>query len=181
MLRILLLGELEVGGNGIRLAPPRGARPRALLGWLALEPGLHDRSHVAGSLWPAASEDHARANLRTALWTVRAALGAEAGWLIADRRCVGFAADRVTTDLAQFDAHAAAGRLDEAVALCRGPLLDGIDDDWAAEARAAHDHRVASAMARLVNDAQQRGTLEEAIDWAWRLVRLDPLDEAACP
>ena len=56
---------------------------------------------------------------------------------------------RCETDLAEFDAHVAAGRLEEAVALHRGPLLADLDDDWVLEARDEHAERLGAALARL--------------------------------
>jgi DNA-binding SARP family transcriptional activator len=43
------------------------AGPRALLAWLALHPGMHPRSRVAGRLWPDVLGESARNSLRTAL------------------------------------------------------------------------------------------------------------------
>ena len=66
--------------------------------------------------------------------------------LIAGRDRIGL---RCETDLAAFDAHCAAGELEEAVALHRGPLLADLDEDWVLEARDEHAERLGAALARL--------------------------------
>ena len=83
---------------------------------------------------------------------------------------------RCETDLAEFDAHVAAGRLEAAVALHRGPLLADLDDDWVLEARDEHAERLGSVLARL---AAAAATPAEAVGWARRRLALDPLDEDA--
>ena len=68
------------------------------------------------------------------------------------------------------------GRLEEAVALHRGPLLADLDDDWVLEARDEHAERLGSALARL---AAAAATPADAVGWARRRLALDPLDEDA--
>ena len=83
---------------------------------------------------------------------------------------------RCETDLAAFDAFVAAGRLEEAVALHRGPLLADLDDDWVLEARDEHAERLGAALARLAAAADRPA---DAVGWARRRLALDPLDEDA--
>jgi hypothetical protein len=55
---------------------------------------------------------------------------------------------RCTTDLQRFDAHAAAGETAAALALCRGPLLEGLDEHaWVLAPRAEHARREAALRA----------------------------------
>src|SRR5262245_58858256 len=88
MLRIRLVGGLALEHDGPPLEPPRSRRARALLAWLALHPGAHSRSELAGRFWPDVREDSARASLRTALSELRAALGPAGGALAATRDAV---------------------------------------------------------------------------------------------
>src|SRR3954452_18216051 len=128
MLRVSLLGELraEVGGRPVE--PPASRRAWQLLAWLALHPGEHPRGSVAAHFWPDVLDASARGSLRNAMWALRRALGPGAdGALITGRDRVGL---RRATDVAEFDAPLSAGRLEDAVALCRGPLLADLDEDW---------------------------------------------------
>jgi hypothetical protein len=49
---------------------------------------------------------------------------------------------RCVTDLQEFERLAAGGDAAAALALCRGELLAGFDDEWAVAARAEHARRV---------------------------------------
>src|ERR1700761_7019107 len=140
MLRVRLLGELRAELDGRALAPPPGRRAWGLLGWLALHPGEHPRGSVAARFWPDVLESSARASLRSAAWTLREG-GGEGGR--AGRERIGV---RCETDLREFESLVAGGRLEEAVALCSGPLLADFDDDWVLEARDEHAERLAGGL-----------------------------------
>src|SRR4051812_36989810 len=172
MLRVRLLGELQAEAEGEPIAMPPGRRAWALLGWLALHPGEHARGSVAARFWPDVLDASARASLRSALWELRRALDGDDG-LVTGRDRVAL---RCETDLARFEGHLAAGRLREAVALYRGPLLADLDDEWVLEARDELAERLGSAYARLAASA---ATPAEAVSWARRRLALDPLDEDA--
>lgn len=177
-LRIRALGalEAEIAGAAVRLPP--GRRVRGLLAWLALHPGLHPRSRLAGWLWPDVPDDRARASLRSALWSLRGALGpAGCRHLIADRQSVGLR--DVSVDVADFRRLADAGRLREAVELCRGELLYEFDADWAFEARTAHTEQLTHLLGRLSAAASAAGHDDEALAWARQRAALAPLDEEA--
>ncbi len=126
-----LLGEVaaERDGEQVTLPPPAGR----LLALLALRPGPHDREAAAALLWPVSARSAARANLRTAVWALRKAVGDDP--LIASRIAVGLRPDAVTVDLADCRGRAAAGDVAAAAALCRGELLPGFAEDWAEAAR----------------------------------------------
>src|SRR3954462_8699926 len=140
MLHVRLLGELQAELDGRPVVAPTSRRAGALLGWLALHPGEHPRGAVAARFWPDVLDSSARASLRSAAWALRRALGPDG------ERALSAGRDRIalqcTTDVAEFDAPLAAGRLEEAVALCRGPLLADLDDDWVLEARDEHAERL---------------------------------------
>src|ERR687888_2329044 len=118
MLRVWVLGELELELDGERVEPPRRGPARGLLAWLALHPGSHARSAVAGCLWPNVLDASARASLRTSLSALRATIRSDA--LVADRARVGLAdAERVWVDLREYERLRAAGHAGDALALCR--------------------------------------------------------------
>src|SRR2546423_10195337 len=75
MLRLRLLGEMRVEVDGSPVRPPDSARARALLAWLALNPGMHARTQMAARFWPDVLDSSARASLRSAIWSLRRALG----------------------------------------------------------------------------------------------------------
>lgn len=178
-LGIRLFGEFAVELDGRELAVPAG-RPRELLAWFALAPGAHARGRVAGTFWPAAPEQAARASLRSAVWSLRRALGDAAdAHLIADRSGVGLSPDLLTVDVMEFGRLAASGRAAEAVALCRGELLHSFDQDWAALAREEHQVRLSAQLGKVALLAWQDGQRDAALDAAGRRLALQPCDEDA--
>src|SRR4051812_18880237 len=100
MLRVRLFGGLALESEGVALPTPERRRACSVLGWLALHPGTHPRSEVAGRFWPDVLDASARKSLRTELVAVRHSLGA--GVLIATRDTVGVAGD-VAVDAREFD------------------------------------------------------------------------------
>src|SRR3954463_6374309 len=143
MLRVRVLGELQADVDGAAVAPPASRRAWSLLAWLALHPGEHARGPIAARFWPDVLDASARASLRSALWELRKALGVEDA-LLAGRDRI---ARRCETDHGEIEACLAAGRLEQAVALHRGPLLAGLDDDWVLEARDELAERLGSGPA----------------------------------
>src|SRR3954468_24717570 len=165
--------RLEV--DGTEVPPPLSRRARSLLAWLALHPGEHPRSEVAGTFWPDVLEESARASLRTALSAVRRSLGAAADvHLVATREAVGLRDAWV--DAVAFEQEAAAGRADAALALADGELLAGLDDEWARDARDRHRDRRAELLAALAAAAPEP---TDAVRHARARVSLAPLSEEA--
>src|SRR5579862_4645455 len=174
-LRVRTLGALELDLDGVQLPLPAGRPARALLAWLALHPGPHTRSAVAGALWPDVLDTSARASLRTALSAVRRALGPAAAALRADRERVELSGD-VAVDLREFDWILDSGEPEAALPLARGELLPDLDDDWVLRERDRHRGRCSAAFAALAKSA---ASPEEALAWSRRGAELDPFDEAA--
>jgi DNA-binding SARP family transcriptional activator len=180
MLRIRLLGELSVESGGKPVELTGSWRTRSLLAWLALNPGGHRRGDLAARFWPDVLDSSARASLRNGLWALRRALGEEAGALAADRERVELlGAPAVWTDAAAFAAHLEAGELDAALALCRGELLAGLEEEWVHEYRDAHRERLSGLLERLAARAEAAGDPGSAVAWARRRAGLDPLAEPA--
>jgi len=175
MLRVHVLGELELDLDGTPLEPPPSRRARALLGFLALHPGTHPRSVLAARFWPDVLDESARTSLRGALTGLRRSLGpAAATHLVATREAAGLT--ELWTDAAAFAALVAAGRDADALELCRGDLLAGLDDDWLLAARDEHREAQTAALARL---AESAGDPEEALRHTRARIALDPLSEDA--
>ena len=181
MVRIRVLGALALEVDGAAVPPPAGRPAQALLGWLALHPGTHARSEVAGRLWPDVLESSARASLRNALSGVRRALGPTADRvLIAGRETVGLAGEpEAWVDASAFDALIAAGEHEQALALCAGDVLAGLGEDWVLAARDVYRDRRGQALAALADASASAGDLEQAIRYSREKVALDPFDEPA--
>ena len=179
MLRVRVLGRLEADWDGTGVGPSESRRAWALLGWMALNHGLHERSVVAATLWPDVVDSSARTSLRSALWSLRRALGAGAAAVVTDRDRIGLDPGSTAVDLVEFEALAAAGELEGAQALWRGPLLAGFDEDWAIRARDETSERLGEVLAALSEQAASVGDLPRAVSWARRRASLDAFSEDA--
>ncbi|WP_067824970.1 AAA family ATPase [Nocardia inohanensis] len=179
MLRILVLGPLraELNGESVRL-PDHRQRVCALLAWLAVHPGPHQRSRLAAEFWPDVPEANARASLRSAVWALRGALGAAADCLEAGRDTVQLGGE-VRVDLVEFNRLAAAGDAMAAVRLCRGEVLSGWYEDWLPQVRADHARRLGKVLSLAAAHAETSGDLEAAVGWARQRAELDRTDEIA--
>ena len=175
MLQVRLLGGVaaEREGEQLSLPPPTGR----LLALLALRPGAQDRETVAATLWPGAAGPAARANLRTAVWALRKAVGDDA--LITSRTAVGLRPEAITVDLADGQRRAAAGDAAAAAALCHGELLPGYAEDWAETARRRQRAELAETLAARAAAAERDGDAAAAAHWSRLRCELDPLNEAA--
>lgn len=188
MVELHVLGSVQLLRDG-REAWGLIAQPKrlALLVSLALAPapGFRRRDSLIGLFWPELEECHARAALRQAVHVIRRALGE---CVIASRGAEEIGLDRTSTwcDGAAFQAHVAAGRLEEACSLYRGPLLDGFFlpgapqfEDWLEDARGQLATMAASAAWSLSARAERSGDAAAAVRLARRAFALTPDDETA--
>ena len=181
--RLLTLGGAAlVDSTGLVVAEQR--RRLALLVLLASgrERGV-SRDKLIAALSPESPSDSARHALHQLLYYLRQQVGDDAFLgtdpLRLNRDVVGF-------DVAEFEAALAAGALEDAVALYRGPFLDGFHlgdstefEEWAAGERGRLAARHADALARLAEAAAARGDEAAACSWWRRLTELDPLSGRA--
>jgi len=175
MLQVRLLGGVAAERDGEQVPlPPQAGR---LLAVLALRPGAQDRETVAATLWPGAAGPSGRANLRTAVWALRKAVGDDA--LITSRTAVGLRPEAITVDLAEGQRRAAAGDDAAAAALCRGELLPRYAEDWADTARRRQRAELAETLAARSAAAERDGDAVAAGRWSRLRCELDPLNEAA--
>jgi DNA-binding SARP family transcriptional activator len=176
VLRVRLLGALEVELTGAVIASPASRRPWAVFAYLALAGRPVSRSELATQFWPDVLDQSARASLRSALWALRR----EVGDLLdvdRDRDRVTLSADWV--DVHEFDRLTDGGVFEEALALCRGELLEGVEDEWAISARQRHRERVITLLEQLAHQCEERGGDRAAIEWTRRQLECDPFDEEA--
>lgn len=126
-LQVRVLGTLAVQRDGLPLGGAGGKaqkKPLELLALLAAHPGGLDADTLIDALWPSLEAEAPRASLEMAISRLRRWLGWPDAVRVADGR-VALDAQRVWTDVAAFEAAAAAGDAEAALALCRGPLLQG--------------------------------------------------------
>ncbi|MBM3190376.1 MAG: SARP family transcriptional regulator, partial [Chloroflexi bacterium] len=196
---ISLLGPLQVTLGREAVAGFESNKPRALLAYLAIEAGrTHARETLAGLLWPDMPNDAALGNLRRVLSNLRQAIGdreAERPCLLITRDTVALdATASVVIDAARFaelvrgagEASSACDRLEQAVALYRGDLLEGFSladsapfEEWLVVARERFRRQLLSALRRLAGRLEGLGDYGRARAYAWRLVELEPWDENA--
>jgi len=168
---IRVLGGLSATVAGSPVALPADARARELLAYLAVNPGPHARSRLAGLLRPDVAEASARKTLRDAIYELRRAL-APAEAVIATRESVEL---RAQVDLAEFRS---AAELEARAALAGGELLCGLDADWAMRARDEHEHELSGVLTALARRAEDAGGMAEAVGWARARSEHEPLGEA---
>lgn len=176
MLRVRLLGTLEVELDGTLVPSPASQRPWAVFAYLALAARPVSRGELAAQFWPDVLDSSARASLRSALWALRKALGPS---LVVDRERVGLSDAGLWVDVGEFERLAAEGLEDPALALCRGELLEDLEDDWALSARERHREQVVALLERRAADCEARGEIREAIELTREQVQRDRFDEEA--
>jgi DNA-binding SARP family transcriptional activator len=198
-LSLSLLGSLEVTMDGEPVTGFESNKVRALLAYLAVEADRpHRREALATLLWPNRPDRAARANLRRDLSSLRRAVGdhrSQPPFLNITRGAIQFnSASDCWVDVAAFRALADPDRpggstteeLQEAVALYRGPFLEGFSlrdsppfDDWALLTRERLHRLALTALHRLAKQVERRGELARACEVAHRQVELEPwLEEA---
>src|SRR4051812_292872 len=155
MLEVRLFGTFEVRPDGTPVALT-STRAQTLLAYLALRHGAPQRrDRVAFLLWPDSTDRQARTNLRHVLHTLRAGVPDADHHLQATAQTLSLR--DFDSDVAVFDA--AVGdddRLEEAVDLYAGDLLDGCYDEWLIAERDEYRRRVTGALARLVPSLEAR-------------------------
>src|SRR5690349_12963711 len=136
LLQIRLLGPFDARIGPQALPPLRTRKGQHLLALLALRfPSEVQREWLAVNLWPESFLENAYYNLRRELSSVRAALGTSERHLSAPTvhsLRLDSGAD-LFIDVHRFNeliARDDAQSLQEAVALYRGPLLEGWTEDW---------------------------------------------------
>lgn len=177
MLRARLLGALEVELNGAMTDSPVSQRPWAVFAYLALAQRPVPRAELAARFWPDVLDQSARASLRSALWGLRRRLGD--GVVVVEGERVGLdEVDGLWIDVREFERLAGIDPA-QALTLCRGDLLEGLEEDWAVAARDRHRARVVELLEELAWRAEQDGDIGDAIELTRRQVERDPFDEQA--
>ncbi|MFL5801327.1 MAG: BTAD domain-containing putative transcriptional regulator [Roseiflexaceae bacterium] len=205
-LALSLLGPLRVTLDDQPVTGLAYDKVRALLAYLVVEALPHRRDALAELLWPGQRAVAARRSLRVALTTLRQAIGdrtAPVPFLLVAREIVQVNPARaVTLDVATFidllhpivqHAHdagvlcpACAARLTQAVALYHGDFLQPVVvresaafDEWVTLTRERLHHAALAALAELAAYHESRGEDDQARQYGWRQLALEPWDESA--
>jgi DNA-binding SARP family transcriptional activator len=180
--RLLTFGGLGIESDGGSPVPNSRPPRLALLAVVAAagDRGV-SRERLAGLFWPDSDETRARHSLRQSLYALRNDFGrdvvsATVGNLTLDNTAL-------TSDVAEFRSAIAAGQRERAVALARGPFLDGFYlsnasafERWLEEERARLSAATTQALLSLAVDATQVQDLDAAVDWWRQLNSRDPLN-----
>src|SRR5437868_4365552 len=209
LLRLAVLGPPEVYHEGSRLTFAL-RKAQALLLYLAVEGGLHPRSRLAALLWPDSEPQDARRALRNALALLRRLLAdrdASApapSHLLSEQDLLGLdpqaplaldlevvqqayqQAQRHSTLPCQEQRAALVSQVQHALALVRGPFLEGFwlreetgFDAWVQQQQQQWQVRLQLLFERLSCWQETGGELEPARVTLARWLALDPLSEAA--
>jgi TolB-like protein/cytochrome c-type biogenesis protein CcmH/NrfG len=188
---VQLLGGFEVRSPQGKPIELPGQKDRALLAFLALPAGItHSREKLASLLWSDRGDQQARDSLKHALTRIRQGLqSADPPAIDADRQSVRLDPAGVATDVARFEQlvrDGSAEALEQAAALYRGDLLDGLGvrdpafEDWLLVERQRLRLLAEDALTNLMTQSMAAGARERAAGAARRLLALDPLRETAC-
>lgn len=180
--RLTLLGTPALTVAGEPAVPSLGAKPMALLAYLAVERGAHSRERLASLLWGEHPDAAARTSLRQAVMQLREVLG-EA--LRVSREAVELAGP-LECDVGSFLA-AAAGQSVAATAFDVPRFLAGLSvrhspafEEWASAKREELLRRYREVLAARAREAMGRWQWRDAAAEAARWLEWDPLaDEPA--
>jgi DNA-binding SARP family transcriptional activator len=178
---IRLLGEPSCIVDNVARRVGGPPRTLVLLLFLALHPGEPlDRRRIAFILWPDDDAETALANLRRHLHRLSATLPARAGgcpWFETSRVSVRWNGG-IEVDIAAFEEALNRGDEAAAIAVYRGPLCAGVEEEWADRERERLERLALDALDRLVERDRTRDA-QRAIDWANRALAIDPWRESA--
>ena len=159
-------------------------RSIALLSVLAASDVPVSRDKIVGLLWPDAGEEQARHSLTQVLYLTRQALRSDDVLLIGAE--VALNSDRIACDVREFDAALAKGESERAVALYRGPFLDGFFlpgasefEHWLTAQRSRLEDGAVRALESLAQRADADADHSSVIAMRKRIAALRPLDSAA--
>jgi DNA-binding SARP family transcriptional activator/predicted ATPase len=179
MLRIQLLGSFQITEDEKPIARLQSDRLQALLAYLVLQRDQPlARQQLAVTFWPDTTDAQARTNLRTLITRLREALPDADQFLKVDAQTVQWRSDAsCAIDVIKFEQALAANCLTDASALYRGDLLPGCYDDWITGERERLRQAYQHTLDRLIAQAERQGRFDQAIVYAQRLLRHDPLHE----
>lgn len=189
MLEFRILGGLNLLGRHGRELHTVLAQPKrvAVLAYLAaaLPRGFHRRDSLLALFWPQLDNEHARAALRQALHGLRRMLGDAVIVRRGDEE-IGVDQPQLWCDAIAFDEAVDAGRLEAALQLYRGDLLEGFFisgapafERWVEDERIRRRHVATRGAWQLAESCRAEGEVALAAHWARRAAALARDDECA--
>lgn len=195
-----LFGRFALSRDNSAIEGISATKVREMLCYLLLHHGRpHARERLASLLWPDTTTERSRKYLRQVVWQLQGALrslpGARSEWLRVETDWVRLDVDAaLEVDVLRFHAAVLAAaahpgdgalppelarRLEAAVELYRGPLLDGWYQDWCVRERERLQGLLLDALDMLAahHEAGRRYALAQ--QWAARLLQHDGAHESA--
>lgn len=178
-LRVRLLGGVDLRLAGEALPTLESARVESLLAYLLLHreaPQLRQR--LAFLLWPDSTDAQALTNLRKVLHNLRRSVPDVDHFIDIGARTVRWREEApLWLDVERFERAIEGGRLEDAVGLYGGELLEGSYDEWLIEERERLAELHMGALAELACRREREGRWPDAVRYAEQLVGCDPLRE----
>jgi len=198
ILKINLLGIVRVAHRGVPTQTGMGRAVKGLLGYLTLfRHRFHAREVLAGLFWGESSEDRARSSLNTTLWRLRKVL--EPGSIPVGAYLVTTPTGEIGfnsksdhwIDIEIFEDHIKpilaipsdslkandVSRLENALQLYQGELLEGFYDDWALRERERLRSLFVKGQIHLLHHYTHHAAWEQGLACAQNILNLEPLRE----
>lgn len=184
MLEIRTLGSLSIVKDGKPVKALGSHKAEALLVYLAVEGGRQPRAVLAALFWPESTESRAATSLRVALSALRKSL---APYLEISRDLVGLNPKaRVNVDVIELEDVLANGAVDCALEIYGGDFLRGFDiresqpfDEWRLIVQERCRRLLQDGLHACIVRKLREGDTKAGLEFAHRLLELDPLDEIA--
>ena len=187
MIKLCALGVLDLrtaANEELRqvLAQPKRA---ALLTYLVLATprGSHPRDQLLAMFWPDQAPEPARNALSQATYFLRRALGDDV--IVSNGDSLAVAPAAIWCDALAFEAAIQQGRLDEALELYRGDLLEGFHvanapelERWLDAVRQRFGERYGAALEAAASECERRGDFAAAVRHRRRLAARDPCNSS---
>jgi DNA-binding SARP family transcriptional activator/tetratricopeptide (TPR) repeat protein len=175
--RLITLGGFAFNVNGQWTRGPATRKARALMAYLIMNRDVDvSREALLDTFWADTDPEHARASLKTALWSIRRCLtntGADPDdFMLASKSIVRWKAD-TSDDASAFSTLAKsddAAACREALQLYRGDFLEGDYDNWTIAERERLTALYETLLGKFARDAKDA-------DAAQRFVARNPYDE----
>jgi DNA-binding SARP family transcriptional activator len=179
MLHVRLLGGFALRVGDSPATTLDSARAESLLAFLLLHRDSPcPRQQLAFLLWPDSTEPQARTNLRHVLHNLRRSVPEADRFIDVRPRMLQWRTQAsMWLDVAVFEQAVTEGRLQDAVESYTGDLLEGIYDDWVLEERERLARLHVDSLEQLTRELEAEHRWPQAIRYAERPVRQDPLRE----